>query len=81
MSFWELFAALASAASIVSLAIAVSSIFNGRATRGLGQRLHDDTLQILVRMDIHHSTLLERMDERADERQREVIEAIRTLRA
>ena len=70
MSFWELFTALASAASIVSFAIAISSIFNGRATRRLVSRLHGDTLAVL-----------ERMDQRADERHHEVIETIRTLRA
>ena len=81
MSFWELFAALASAASIVSVALAVSSVFNGRVTRRLAQGLHDDTQATLARMDTHHSTLLERMDQRADERHREVIQAIQTLRA
>lgn len=81
MSFWALFTALASAASIISLAIALSSIHNGRATRRLVQALHTETQQTLAQMDAHWQASWERMDQRADERHREVIEAMRTLRA
>jgi len=147
MSFWELFMALASAASIVSFAIALSSVFNGLATRRLIRemtaethtrldhsqestqafiahshestqaviarshestqalmnrsqestqafiahsqestqafiaRLHADTQALIREMQQETRQLLERMDERADDRHREVIEAIRTLRA
>lgn len=110
MSFWELFTALASAASIVSFAIAISGVFNGRATRrvvremtgdtqnlirsgqedtrallretqNLIQSNQADTRALLQEMQSEARALFERMDQRADERHREVIEAIRTLRA
>lgn len=121
MSFWELFTALASAASIVSFAIALSSIFNGRATRRVVREMtsetqtlirstqeatrtllqemqsetqtlirstHDDTRTLLQEMQSETRALFERMDaraermdQRADERHREVLQTIQTLRA
>jgi hypothetical protein len=74
MSFWEFFAVVASAASIISLAIAISSIFNGRATRRVVREINTGMEERLTRV-------LERMDQRADERHREVIQVIQTLRA
>jgi len=85
MSFWELFAALASAASIISLAIALSSVFNGRATRRVVRDVASETQaatrDLLREMQSETRALFERMDQRADERHREVIQAIQTLRA
>lgn len=99
MTFWEFFGALASSASIVSLALALSSLYNGRATRRLIREMGGETQTRLDRAQeliaqgdthtqdliarLHTETLavLERIDQRADERHREVIEAIRALRA
>jgi hypothetical protein len=47
---------------------------NGEATQELIRSMEERTTK-------HFSELLERMDQRADERQREVIETIRALRA
>jgi len=77
MSFWELFVALASAASIVSLAIAMSSVFNGRSTRRVVQEVNSDTQNLIRSMEEQMTTLLremqsetrtlfERMDARAE---------------
>jgi len=74
MSFWEFFAVGASAASILSFAIAISSIFNGRATRRVVREINTEMEERLTRV-------LERMDQRADERHREVIQVIQTLKA
>ena len=81
MPFWELFTALASAASIVSFAIAISSVFNGRATRRVVRGMSSDTQALIREMQSEMRALFERMDQRADERHREVIQAIQTLRA
>lgn len=79
MSFWELLGALAGAASIISVALAFSSMYNGRATRRLIREVHSDTqnridgTQPLI-AELHANTLavLERMDERAKQRHREI---------
>ena len=127
MTFWEFFGAVTSAASLISLALALSSLYNGRATRRLMRQMGGETQSLMremsgeaqarldraqeliaqgeahmqTRLDrvqeliaqgdartqelidrLHAETLavLERIDQRADERQREVIEAIRALR-
>lgn len=77
MSFWELFTALAGAASIVSLAIALSSVVNGRATRRVVREMTSDTQNVirsnqeetralLREMQSETRALLERMDARAE---------------
>lgn len=50
-------------------------------TRDLMADLQAKTRDLIREMQSETRLLLERMDERADERHREVIEAIRTLRA
>ena len=78
MGFWEfLGVALSSAglfASILGAFLTYAARKNGEATRELIRSMEE-------RMTSHFSELLARMDQRADERHREVIEAIRTLRA
>ena len=76
MSFWEWFTALASAASIVSLAVAVSIVHDGRAPRRFVQQLHTEAQQTLARMDARWQEAWESIDQRADERHGEVIQAI-----
>lgn len=77
MPFWELFTALASAASIVSFAIALSSIFNGRATRRVLREMTSETQNLirsnqeatralLQEMQSETRALFERMDARAE---------------
>jgi hypothetical protein len=77
MTFWEFMGiALSSAglfASILGAFLTYASRQNGAATRDLIRSMED-------RMTKHFSELLDRMDQRADERHREVIEAISALR-
>jgi hypothetical protein len=80
MSFWEWFTLIAGAASLISLAIGLSSLWNGRATRAVMRTLHQETQRTLVQMDSHWREAWERMDQRADERHREVVQAIQALR-
>jgi hypothetical protein len=88
MTFWELFTALASAASIISFGLAISSIYNGRATRRVVRETNENTQTLIKQMqedtntridgtqhliaELHTNTLavLERMDQRAEERHR-----------
>ena len=74
MTFWELMGvALSSAglfASILGAFLTYAARKNGEATRELSRSMEDRL-----------AALLDRMDVRADERHREVIEAIRALRA
>ena len=78
MSFLELLGIVLSAAglfaSILGTFLAYASRLNGEATRALIRTMEEQ-------MTRHFSEVLERMDQRADERHREVIEAMRTLRA
>lgn len=73
MTFWELLGiALSSAglfASILGAFLTYAARQNGAATRDL-----------IRTMEERLTTLLERMDSQADNRHREVIEAIRALR-
>jgi hypothetical protein len=74
MTFWELMGvALSSAglfASILGAFLTYAARKNGEATR-----------ELIRSMEEHITGVLERMDLRADERHREVIEAIQALRA
>jgi len=78
MTFWELTGVVATSAglfaSILGAFLAYAARTNGEAARELGRSMEE-------RMTRHFSEVLERMDMRADERHREVIEAIRALRA
>jgi hypothetical protein len=72
MNFWELFAIIGTAAgpfaSILGAWLTYAARRNGEATRSLMDQIRRGTLAVL-----------ERMDQRADERHREVIAAIQTL--
>jgi len=78
MTFWEfLGVALSSVglfASILGAFLTYAARQNGEATRALIRSMEE-------RMTAHFSQLLDRMDQRADERHREVIELIKALRA
>ncbi|MBI3302505.1 MAG: hypothetical protein HYZ72_10590 [Deltaproteobacteria bacterium] len=78
MTFWEFLGiALSSAglfASILGAFLTYAARKNGEATRDLIRSMEE-------RMTRHFSELLERMDKRADERHREVIETISALKA
>lgn len=84
MSFWELLALVLSAAGIfapiLGAFLAVAARANGRATRELVQSTAAATRELTQGMEARMAALLERMDMRADERHREVTEALRTLR-
>lgn len=72
MSFWEIFAINGTAAglfaSILGAWLTYAALKNGEATRSLMDHIHRETLEVL-----------NRMDQRADERHREVIAAIQAL--
>ena len=74
MTFWELFGITLSSAglfaSILGAFLTYAARKNGQATRDL-----------IRSMEERMTTLLERMDQKADERHREVIEVISALRA
>jgi len=78
MTFWELSGVVVSFggvfASILGAFLTYVVRKNGEATRDLIRGMEE-------RMSRHFTEVLERMDMRADERHREVIEAIRALRA
>jgi len=78
MTFWEFLGVTLSSAglfaSILGAFLTYAARQNGRATRDLIRTMEE-------RMTKHFSELLERMDERADERHREVIQAISALKA
>jgi hypothetical protein len=80
MSFWELFSlvliAVGLGASVLGAWVTYAARWNGERTRELIRTLHADTQQTLGLL----GEILERMDQRADERQREVISAIQALR-
>lgn len=89
MTFWELLGvALSSAglfASILGAFLTYAARQNGEATRALIHGTHAETQALIrsmeERMTGHFSQLLDRMDQRADERHREVVELIKALRA
>ena len=66
MTFWELFVALARAASIVRLSGPISRIHSSRATRRLVQQLHMEIHRTLAHMDARWQNACERMDQRGD---------------
>lgn len=88
MTFWEFFAtALSSAglfASVLGAFLTYAARRNGQATRDLIRSMEERMEERLNRhfgeLAKHFAELLERMDKRADERHREVIEAIKALR-
>ncbi len=95
MRAWEWIQAWANtnggAASILGLWVTFAALVAGwlssRSTNRLIHTSTADTRTLLERMDERHSALLQRMDERtgrmnelAEERHREVIQAIQTLR-
>lgn len=85
MTFWELMAVALSStglfASILGAFLTYAARKNGEATRELIRGSEDATRELTRSMEERLSALLDRMDLRADERHREVIEAIRALRA
>jgi hypothetical protein len=85
MSFWELFGLMATGmglfASILGPWLTYAARQNGAATRALIRDTQAETRQLIEEMQAENRQLLERMDVRADERHREVIEAIRLMRA
>lgn len=88
MTFWEFLGiALSSAglfASVLGAFLTYAARQNGKATRELIRAEVEATRDLIrsmeERMAKHFSELLDRMDQRADERHREVIEAIRALK-
>ena len=77
MSFWEFLAVALTAglfASILGAFLTYAARKNGEATRDLIRSMEERTTK-------HFTELLERMDIRADERHREVVEVIRALKA
>jgi len=74
MTFWEFLAALLSSAGLFASILGAFLIYaarqNGEATRELMRGMEE-------RMSKHFTELLERMDKRADDRHREVIETIK----
>jgi hypothetical protein len=92
---WEWFNTGAGAASIVGLIVTIGAIIQammtGRSTRRLQADMHASTPLTLTdmrkgvtegqeRIDTHGREAFERMDQRADERHRETVTAIDTLR-
>jgi biopolymer transport protein ExbB/TolQ len=72
MSFWEIFATIGTAAGLFAAILGAWLTYaarkNGEATRSLRDQIHRETLAVL-----------DRMDQRADEKQREVIAAMQAL--
>lgn len=89
MTFWEFFAlALSSAglfASILGAFLTYAARKNGQATRDLirsmEERMEERMKRHFIELAKHFGELLERMDKRADDRNREMIEAIKALKA
>lgn len=81
---WEWFNTAAGAASLGGLILAAIlgavSWRISRATDRLISQGDAHTQAILAEMDARHTALLERMDQRADDRHREVVQVIQTLR-
>jgi hypothetical protein len=73
MTWWELFGVLVGAgglvASIFGAWITYAARWNGERTRELVREIHADT-----------RALLDRMDQRADERHREVVRLVAAIR-
>ena len=88
MTFWEVLSLIGFGATVLGAWLTASSYYNGRATRALIRdfaehfdRRHLETQQLTRGMEERHRELLDRMDQRANDRHRDTIEAIRTLRA
>lgn len=84
MTFWAFWGvALSSAglfASILGAFLTYATRKNGEATRDLIRSMEERMTKYFAELAKHFSQLLERMDEQADERHREVIEVIRALK-
>lgn len=80
MTFWELLGITLSAAgifaSILGAFLAYAARKNGEATRELIRSMEERMTKHFAEL----AKLLERMDERADERHRDMIEVIRALK-
>jgi hypothetical protein len=86
MSWWEwFFNTAAGAASLMSLILGgilgVVSWRISRSTDKLITSTSKDTQALITQTTANTQTILERMDQRADERHREVIQAIQTLKS
>jgi hypothetical protein len=83
MSFWEAFAIICTAAglfaSILGAWLTYAARKNGEATRGLIGRMETNLRESAERTHRETLEVLNRMDQRADERHREVIAAIQAL--
>jgi hypothetical protein len=84
---WEWFNGGAGAASIVGLIVTIGSVISGWHLKRLLADIHASTQLTLTNMrkgftesQERLGQILERMDQRADERHRETITAIETLR-
>lgn len=88
MTWWEWFQAWANtnggAVSILGVWITLAALLSGwiwtRGTTKLIAQGDAKTQEILARMDERWQQAWERMDQRADERHREVVQAIQALR-
>ncbi|MBI3047230.1 MAG: hypothetical protein HYY76_02865 [Acidobacteria bacterium] len=85
MSFWEFLGVALSSAGLFALILGAFLTYaarkNGEATRALITNTQAETRALLQSMKERMSRLLDRMDQRADERHREVVELIKALRA
>jgi hypothetical protein len=86
MSWWEwFFNTAAGAASLMSLILGdilgVVSWRISRSTDKLITSTSKDTQALATQTTVNTQTILERMDQRADERHREVIQAIQALKS
>jgi hypothetical protein len=91
---WEWFNTGAGAASIVGLIVTIGSVISGWHLKRLQADIHASTQltltdmrkgftesqQAIAQTVSHLGDILDRMDQRADQRQRETITAIETLR-
>jgi hypothetical protein len=81
---WEWFNTAAGAASLMGLILAVIlglvSWRISRATDRLIQQSHQDTRALINQTSANTQGILERMDQRADERQREIFQALQALK-
>jgi hypothetical protein len=96
MTWWEWFGVLTGAGGVVASILGAWHTYairgNGRLTREMLERVsgstqalirrnQEDTQAFIREMQVETRVVLERMDQRADERQHEVFQAIQALRA
>jgi hypothetical protein len=84
MAGWEWLNTAAGAASLLGLWVTIAAFVTGwvwtRSTTKLVREVHGETQRTLDAMDARWAQAFERMDQRADERHREVIQAIQAMR-